>query len=415
MDEQSAKNKKELKQKAQELKIEEKQKELEEKQAIKKEKERRKNSFPRKVRNFFLTIILVIILLLVGFYFGKQYLSKKETELTNKKMSQIYNSALSLIEEKDYKKAIEILKSIDENYSNYQDVKDKLKEVEQLYLNSYLVEADEYLKDKEYDKALEVLNDIDKDLQKSEIVQNKKIEIKIAKLNREIEKLVSEKKENIDILEYIINYEDEKISEIKKAKEELITKYKSAFLLETRTLMNSDYSKAKQIINKIQELLPKDDDIKKLVEEFNKIEPTAINLLSLEQKDKKGNLVISDEKDKVTSVTSNTEYTKYILKPSSSEGTTTKTPHTIEFNLDKKYAELKGIICVQSKGESKIENTYTPKITFYNGNKIIYYTENVNDQSFSINVKDVDKLIIEFEGTTTESYFIANPELTPIK
>ena len=168
MDEQSAKNKKELKQKAQELK-------LEEKQAIKKEKERRKNSFPRKVRNFFLTIILVIILLLVGFYFGKQYLSKKETELTNKKMSQIYNSALSLIEEKDYKKAIEILKSIDENYSNYQDVKDKLKEVEQLYLNSYLVEADEYLKDKEYDKALEVLNDIDKDLQKSEIVQNKKI------------------------------------------------------------------------------------------------------------------------------------------------------------------------------------------------------------------------------------------------
>ena len=70
MDEQIAKNKKELKQRAQEMKIEEKQKKLEEKFAIKEEKEKRKNSFGRKVRNFFLTIIFVIILLGVGFYFG---------------------------------------------------------------------------------------------------------------------------------------------------------------------------------------------------------------------------------------------------------------------------------------------------------------------------------------------------------
>lgn len=415
MENQSATNKKELKQKAQEIKIEEKQKRLEEKKAIKEEKERRKNSFGRKVRNFFLTIIFVIIILLICFYLGKQFLGEKEKELTDKKMSQIYNSALNTIEEKDYKKAIEMLKSIDENYSDYKNVKDKLKEVEQLYLNDYLTEADKYLKDKEYDKALKVLDEIDTEFQTSEAIQDKKTEIKISKLNQEVENLVTEKKTNIEILEYIVKYEDEKISEIEKAKEELITKYKSAFLLETRTLMNSDYSKAKETINKIKELLPKDSDIKQLVEEFNKIEPTSIDLLSLEQKNKKGNLIISNGKDKILSLNNNTEYTKYILKPASEKGSTTKTPHTIEFDLNKKYTQLKGIICTQSTSETKIENTYTPKITFYNGNKIIYYTENVNNQEFSIDVKDIDKLTIEFEGTTTESYFIANPELTPIK
>ena len=56
---------------------------------------KRKNSFGRKVRNFFLTIIFVIILLGVGFYFGKQYLTEKETELKNKKMSQTYQSAIT--------------------------------------------------------------------------------------------------------------------------------------------------------------------------------------------------------------------------------------------------------------------------------------------------------------------------------
>ena len=78
----------------------------------------------------------------------------------------------------------------------------------------------------------------------------------------------------------------EKNNKIEKAKEELLAKYKSAFLLETRTLITNDYTKAKQNIEKIKKLLPKDDDINKLVEEFNKAEPGSINLLSLENKNK---------------------------------------------------------------------------------------------------------------------------------
>ncbi len=73
------------------------------------------------------------------------------------------------------------------------------------------------------------------------------------------------------------------------------------------------------------------------------------------------------------------------MKRASAEGSTTKVPYTIEFDLNKKeYTELKGIICIQEKGTTKIENTYTPKITFYNGNKILYYTENVSDSNFQL-------------------------------
>lgn len=415
MDEQIAKNKKELKQRAQEMKIEEKQKKLEEKFAIKEEKEKRKNSFGRKVRNFFLTIIFVIILLGVGFYFGKQYLTEKETELKNKKMSQTYQSALTAIENKDYKKAIEILQSITKDYSKYSEVKDKLKEVEQLYLNEYLSEANEYLKDKKYEQALKSLDKLDKELQNSDLIKDKQTEIKIAKLNDEVSKLEIKKESNINIIKYIIEYNSEKNNKIEKAKEELLSKYKSAFLLETRTQITNDYAKAKQNIEIIKELLPKDEDINKLIDEFNKAKPSSINLLSLENKNKKETLSISNQTETITSAGTNTSYNKYILKRASAEGSTTKVPYTIEFDLNKEYTELKGIICIQEKGTTKIENTYTPKITFYNGNKILYYTENVSDSNFSINVKDVDKLTIEFEGSTTESYFIANPELTPVK
>lgn len=415
MDEQIAKNKKELKQKAQEMKIEEKQKKLEEKFAIKAEKEKRKNSFGRKVRNFFLTIIFVIILLGFGFYFGKQYLIKKEVELKNKKMEQTYQSALESIENKEYKKAIEMLQTITEDYSKYSEVKYTLKEVEQLYLNEYLSEVSDYLKDKKYEQALKVFEKMDKELQNSTLVKDKKIEIKIAKLNNEVLELENKKESNLKIIKHITEYNSENNNKIESAKDELISKYKSAFLLETRSLITTDYAKAKQNIEKIKEILPKDEDIKKLVDEFNKANPTPISLLSLDNQNKKGKLIISNQTEKITSESTGTSYDKYILKQASTKGSTTKTPYTIEFNLNKEYTELKGIICTHEKGTTKIENTYTPKITFYNGNKILYYTENVSDSNFTIDVKDVDKLTIEFEGTTTESYFIANPELTPSK
>lgn len=202
-------------------------------------------------------------------------------------MSKIYESAISLIDEKEYKKAIEQLQSIDKNYSKYAEVKEKLKEVEQLYLNEYLSKSDEYLKEKKYDKAIKVLDEIYTELQNSDLVKDKRIEIKIAKLNDDIAELENKKEEAIIIIECIVEYDNEKSNKIEKAKEELLTKYKSTFLLETRTLMTTDYSKAKQNITKIQELLPKDEDIKQLVNEFNKIEPSAVSLLTLTGKPKR--------------------------------------------------------------------------------------------------------------------------------
>ena len=111
--------KKELKLKAEEMKLEAKQKKMEEKAEIKAEKERRKNSFGRKVKNFILTIIFTIILLCVGFYFANKVLIQKQEELSNKKMSQIYQSVAVAMTSKDYKKAIELLKQIDKSYEKY--------------------------------------------------------------------------------------------------------------------------------------------------------------------------------------------------------------------------------------------------------------------------------------------------------
>lgn len=115
-------SKKELKLKAQEMKLEEKQRKMQEKADIKAEKERRKNSFGRKVRNFFLTILFVIILVLISFYLGKEFLTRKEKELSNEKMGQVYETAISAIDSKDYKEAIKLLKSIDKDYEDRKSV-----------------------------------------------------------------------------------------------------------------------------------------------------------------------------------------------------------------------------------------------------------------------------------------------------
>lgn len=407
--------KKELKQKAQEMKLEEKQRKLEEKQAIKEEKERRKNSFGRKVRNFFLLIVLIIVLLLVGFYFGKQFLTEKEKELNDKKMSQTYQTAMVAFNEKDYKKALEILKSIDETYSKYSEVKNKINEIEQLYLNEYLLKADEYLKVSKYDRALEVLADIDEDLQDSELIENKRNEIKIALLKYEVSELVSNEEDILSILEYIVDFDSNNSIQIEDAKEELIAQYKSEFLLETRTLMQTDYSKAKNNIAQAKKLLPNDKDIKKLEEELTSIEPTSVNLLSLKSNVTKGKLTVSNGDNKITSMDNNVEYDKYILKSASKSGNNHNSPYTIEFDLNKDYTELKGIICTQANDNGTKQLVFVPKVTFYDGDKVIYYTDNVTDSTFSVDVTGVEKLTIEFEGITTEDYFIANPELTPVK
>ena len=264
-------SKEQLKLRAQEMKLEEKQRKLEEKVAIKEEKERIKNSFGRKIRNFFIGIIFVVILLLVGFYFAQKFLTDKEKELSDEKMSQIYKNAQSNINAKQYKESIELLKSIDKNYSKYSDVEEKLEEAYQLYLNEYLTEADNYLKSEKYEKAIKVLDNIEEEYKNEKIVEEKKTSIKVAQLQSEAKEM-AEKKTALKMIEYLTKYDTEDNQEIEDVVNDLIIQYRNDFILETRELLKTDLKKAKTNINTALKLLPKDKDIKQLEQELKTTE-----------------------------------------------------------------------------------------------------------------------------------------------
>ncbi len=394
--------KKELKQKILSQKLEEKQRKFQEKAEIKAEKERRKNSFGRKVRNFFLTIIFVIILLLVGFYFGKQFLTNKEKELSNQKMEQIYQQALSFLENKDYESAIELLQSITQDFSNYSEVAKKLKEVEQLYLNDYLVSADEYLKNKNYDKALEVISKIQSSLQKVDSVISKKSEIHIAKLKDEISKIEGNEK-NKDILVYLENYNTEGLTELEDQIDELREQYKNEFILEARELLNKNFGAAKKQIDEVAKLLPDDKDIKELVNEVSKVK--TVNLLSLEEISR--TRLYSSENSSIKDVDGN-QYNGYI------KSFMTGNTGTVNYVLDKKYSSFYGKICI-AEDQEKGTIVGEPKVNIYNGEQLIYSSNVLNYDTkcidFAVDVSDVDELKIEIVTNNTLDIFIAEPTL----
>ena len=401
-------SKEELKLRAQEMKLEEKQRRAQEKAEIRAEKERIKNSFGRKVRNFFLTIILVIILLVVGFYFAKEYLTKKERELTNEKMAQTYQNALLIINEKDYAKAIELLKSITTEYDNYAEANKKLKEVEQLYLNEYLLDANEYLKEEKFDKALDVLNGVEKEFQDAEVIKEKKSEIHITRIDLEIAELKNEK-DLIEILEYLNNYDTNSLVEVQDEVEDLIAECKDEFILEARELMKKDYYSAKEKIDKVEQLFPEDKDIKKIVEELKNLEPVSLVSLTPDLKD--GKLTIyTNSKNKVKDIEGE-GYSDYILSLNSNENDS----NIVEYKLDKKYSKLTGKICILQSSKDDVP-IGTPVVKIYNDDQVIYTTEEISvtkgNIDFSIDVSDVETLKVEIVGNVNLSYFVANPILT---
>lgn len=402
--------KKELKLKAQEMKLEEKQRKAQERAEIKAEKERRKNSFGRKVRNFFLTIILVIILLLVGFYFAKDFLTKKEKELTNERMGQIYSTAVLAIDEKDYKKAIELLKSIDSDYENYSDVTKKLKEVEQLYLNGYLVDSDKYLKEQKFDRALDVLDEIDDEFKGSEIVLEKLSEIHIAKINKEVKDL---EKDNdvIKILKFLLGY-DEVPDKVDDVISDLVSKYKNQFILESRETMVADYAKVKANVETVRKLLPDDKDIKVLVDELGDVEPAGVSLLNLKSDVSEGKLTISSGDSSIKDLKGK-EYSSYILSEERKFGDST---NEVEYRLDKKYTKLSGSICLLEGQEGVSESDIADlRVTIYDGNRVIYFSDKFSEDmmsvDFSVDVSNVSNLRIVFNASNEFRYFIADPLL----
>ena len=398
--------KKELKRKAEEIKLKEKERKIEEKREIKEEKERRKNKLSYKIRRFIISLIFVIILVLLGFYFSKEFLIQKQEELSEEKTKQTYQMAEKALNDKEYKKAIELLQTIAETNDEYAK---KLKEVEQLYLNEYLVEADQYLKSGKYEKALKVLDSIEQQLKTSEVVIEKKADIRIAQLKTKVGKL-AEAKDNIEILKYLSEFDTENIEKISDAIDELKSQYKNSFMLEARELLRTDYAQAKKYIKSAEKYLSEDMDYQRLLEELKQTTPTTVNLSTIKPDRISGNITISDGNTAINSL-EGTEYKNYILKPDYIAG---DTEASVEYVLDKKYSKLEGIICIRDFQE-EIDLQPAQVTIFDQNNKKIYSTDNVANNNFSIDVTKVEKIKIVFKTNTKEGYFIANPILTQIK
>ena len=398
--------KKELKRKAEEIKLKEKERKIEEKREIKEEKERRKNKLSYKIRRFIISLIFVIILVLLGFYFSKEFLIQKQEELSEEKTKQTYQMAEKALNDKEYEKAIELLQTIAETNDEYAK---KLKEVEQLYLNEYLVEADQYLKSGKYEKALKVLDSIEQQLKTSEVVIEKKADIRIAQLKTEVGKL-AEAKDNIEILKYLSEFDTENIEKISDAIDELKSQYKNSFMLEARELLRTDYAQAKKYIKSAEKYLSEDMDYQRLLEELKQTTPTTVNLSTIKPDRISGNITISDGNTAINSL-EGTEYKNYILKPDYIAG---DTEASVEYVLDKKYSKLEGIICIRDFQEG-IDLQPAQVTIFDQNNKKIYSTDNIANNNFSIDVTKVEKIKIVFKTNTKEGYFIANPILTQTK
>ncbi len=394
--------KKDLKQQVLSKKLEEKQKKIEEKAAIKEEKERRKNSFGRKVRNFFLTIIFVIILVVVGFFVGKQFLTKKEKELANEKMLQTYQTALTFLENKDYKKAIELFNTITEDFDKYPEVSKKLKEVEQLYLNEYLSNSEKYLIDKKYDRALEILEGVEQEFQNSQLIINKKADIHIAKIKDEVAKLKEENKSK-EILEYLAEYDDNNLDDVKDEIESLISQYKGDAILEARELLETNYSEAKKLIEDLQKVLPDDKDIKQLVEELKNVKTTNL----IEQEEISRTRLYSSANSTIKDKDGNS-YKGYI------KAFLTSDSGNVTYNLGKKYSTLYGKICIPEDQE-KVVAEGEPKVNIYNGDTLIYSSDTITYDTkaidFSVDVSDIEEIKIEIVTQKALEIVIAEPTL----
>ena len=234
-------------------KIDEKRRKKEEKIAKKEEKERIKNSFGRKIRNFFLTIIFVIILLIAAFFGARYYLGLKEEEIITKQSEKYYDKGCEYYDNGEYDKALKEFDKIDSDYKDYDDVTSKVKKV------------------------------------------------RLAIIDEKVDKLAS--KENyIGILEYLNeNVEDGK--DIKDTIEEYQEKYKDLLIDQVKEEMKTDIDSAREKVKTARNILDDDKELKALSEEIDEYETTEItkkqgeDLLKILEKRKENNEVVSENQE----------------------------------------------------------------------------------------------------------------------
>ena len=322
--------------------------------------------------------------------------------------------------DKRYEEAIELLKSIEEQFSKYDEVKDTLNKTEQSYLNEYLTQATTALAENKFDKAVAALDSIEATYRKSDVVTDKYGEIYAAKLNYDVLEYAKDGKKNtLDILEYIVTYGTKDYEKFKDKQEELIRNYKDKFVLEARELMATDYTSAKVKIDRASGILKDDKDIKTLQEELKAAAPKTESLISLKVSDTGKNRLKFEQNGSITDMAGK-KYTKYIAVLSSYvDGNVSS--ETITYALDGKYKTLNAVFAKNNTVVSKKQSVgFTPlkepKITVTCDGKVVYTSKDFDTSGTSMDVAidltDVKQMQITFEGAVKDTYFLANPELT---
>ncbi|MBR3152405.1 MAG: hypothetical protein IKF52_02175 [Clostridia bacterium] len=217
--------KKEEKARLYQEKIDAKKRKEEAKIERKAEKDRIRNSFGRKVRNFFLTIIFTIALVIGAFFGARYYLNKRVDEINSKKADEYFDNASEYLKDKEYDKALDELEKIDSDYENYSEVKDMMSEAK---LGAFDEKVDKLADKKDYLGILELLNESldDKDLKKT-----------------------------------VKKYQD---------------KYLELFIKDIRDIMKDDLESARDKVKKALNIMDSNGDLKDLMEEIDKLDTNMI-------------------------------------------------------------------------------------------------------------------------------------------
>ncbi|MBR3133108.1 MAG: hypothetical protein IKG42_03435 [Clostridia bacterium] len=218
--------KKEEKVRAYQEKVDAKRRKEEAKAERKAEKERVKYSFGRKVRNFFLIIIFVIALVIGAFFGARYYLNKKVDEINSEKSDDYFDNASAYMKEKEYDKALDELNKIDSDFEKYTEVKDMIKEA------------------------------------------------KLGLIDEKVDKL-ADKKDYLGILEFLNESLDDN-KDLKKTINKYQDEYLDLFIDQVRELMKDDLESARDKVKSALNIMDSNKELKNLLEEIDKAESKIV-------------------------------------------------------------------------------------------------------------------------------------------
>ncbi len=375
-----------------------------EKEIIREEKERVRNSFWYKLKSFILTLIFVIILIIASFFGLKYYLNEKKQELYKEEMSYYYEEGEKLLQKEEYEKAIEMLNKVEKEADNYNKAQEKINETIDRFLSDYMDTANIYILEKDYERALDLFTSLPEKIKDTENVQDFLADVNYLIVENKISEIDSYYEKILKIAECINEDLDDKS---KDRIDELLSENIDQYFKEVSENISSEtykkYSEElREILNKIN-----NDRIVQLQELVKEYEPLSLTTLDYKKEEE---IIEVSSKNSSIQDTKSEKYTNYILVNQTSK----HRENVIVWNLEGKYNELSGKICL-SKKIKKITSKGV-KVTVYGNNKVIYRSKKIKDKTnpfmFNIDVTGVTELKIVLESDKGISYFIGNPILS---